>query len=214
MIDIGKMLGIKRDMTSQSIVQTDICRYKRNKLASGLALLGLVFECLYFMLFYSLLFGVSGPYYTFLIGFSVLVNLAVLLVTFLSSEGVKVYNKKYCIPLIVVGVVQIARIFIYPLDLALGGNYLYESANTVTAWYFGNELSAGVTSTILIVYLILSAACMFAAAGFGYIRARQLEIFNASLEKGDFTVEAALEDLKQKEESSGSDAAGEEVNNA
>ena len=40
------MLGIKRDMTSQSIVQTDIYRYKRNKLASGLALLGLVFECL------------------------------------------------------------------------------------------------------------------------------------------------------------------------
>ena len=43
MLDIGKLLGIKSEMDSATVVKTDIYRYKRNTLASGLALLSLVF---------------------------------------------------------------------------------------------------------------------------------------------------------------------------
>lgn len=42
MLDIGKLLGIKSEMDSATVVKTDIYRYKRNTLASGLALLSLV----------------------------------------------------------------------------------------------------------------------------------------------------------------------------
>ena len=82
MFDIGRLLGVKREMDSYDVIKTDVYRYKRNTLASGLALLSLVFECLYFMLFYSLL---NGTYYSILIGGSIVLNLAVLLITFLSS---------------------------------------------------------------------------------------------------------------------------------
>ena len=187
MLDIGKLLGIKNEMDSATVVKTDIYRYKRNTLASGLALLSLVFECLYFALFYSLL---NGAYYGILIGGSVVLNLAVLLITFLSSEGVKVYNKKFCIPLLVIAAIQIA----------LGGDYLYPGTTyEITAWYFGTALSSAATSTILIIYLVLSAACLVASAIFGYVRAMQLEIFNKHLADGTFSVDAALADLNAKD---------------
>lgn len=210
MLDLSKILGIKQKTDSASIVHTDVFRYKRNTLASGLALLSLVFECLYFMLFYSLL---NSSYYTILIGGSIVLNLAVLLVTFLSSEGVKAYNKKFCIPLIVIAVIQIVRIFIYPLDIALGGGYLYsESTYTITAWYFGNSLSSTATSIVLIIYLVLSAACMFASAVIGYIRAKQLEIFTACLNDGSISVEDALAELDAQEEAAKvANVAAEEV---
>ena len=198
MFKLDKLLGIKQDMDSVAVVKTDIYRYKRNKFASGLALLGIVFECLYFMLFYSLL---NSSYHTLLVGFDIIINLAVLLVAFLSSEGVKGYNKKYCIPLLILGIVQIVRIFIYPVDIAAGGGYLYDSSYEVTAWYFGNSLSSAATSTILIIYLVLSAACLFASAVIGYIRAKQLEIFTAHLNDGSISVEDALAELDAQEES-------------
>ena len=35
------------------VIKHDILRYKKNKLAQSLAILGLVFNCLYFMLLYA-----------------------------------------------------------------------------------------------------------------------------------------------------------------
>ena len=193
MFDIGRLLGVKREMDSHDVIKTDVYRYKRNTLASGFALLSLVFECLYFMLFYSLL---NGTYYSILIGGSIVLNLAVLLITFLSSEGVKAYNKKYCIPLLVIAVIQIGRIFIYPTDIAMGGGYLYpESTYEITAWYFGTSLDQAAVSTILIIYLVLSAACLVVSAIVGYVRAKQLEVFTKHLEDGNISIDAALKEL-------------------
>ena len=39
---------------NQQIIDSDILRYKKNKLAASLALLGLVFNCLYIMLLYGI----------------------------------------------------------------------------------------------------------------------------------------------------------------
>ena len=210
MNNLHTRLGLDREMTSENIIKTDVYRYKRNTLASGLALLGLFINCLYFMLFY----GVNYPTYAnVLIGLSVLVNLFVLLATFLASEGVKGYNKKYCILLLVVAVIQIARIFIYPLDLAGGGTGLFENTNGVAIQirYFGADLSAGSLAAILIVYLVLSAACVIASAIVGYIRAVRLEKFTASLNAGTISVEKALEELDGKDAES---AGAKEVTNA
>lgn len=208
-MSVRKHLGLDREMTSENIIKTDVYRYKRNTLASGLALLGLFINCLYFMLFY----GVNYPVYAnMLIGGSVLLNLFVLLATFLASEGVKGYNKKYCILLVVVAVIQIARIFIYPMDLAGGGTGMFENTTgaAIQIRYFGVNLTSGALATILIIYLVLSAACIAASALFGYIRAVQLEKFTASLEKGTISVEGALADLDKKD----AEKAAEEVRNA
>ena len=173
-------------------------RYKRNKLASGLALLGLFINCLYLMLFYGLNYQ---TYANPLIGLSVLCNLVVLLVTFLASEGVKVYNKKYCWLLLAVAVVQIVRIFIYPLDIARGGGTLFDpGTNVISVRYFGATLGPASLSAILIIYLVLSAGCMLASAVIGYIRAVQLESFNKGLAEGKFTVEGAIAEVSAKEE--------------
>ena len=199
MLDLSKLFGIKQDMDSKSVIHIDVYRYKRNKLASGLALLALVFECLYFMLFYSLR---VEQYYTALIGLDIVLNLAVLLIVFLSSEGVKGYNKKYCIPLLVIAVIQIARIFLYPMDIAAQGGIITDGAYDMaswSAWYFGTALSTGATSAILIVYLVASAACLVASAIFGYIRATQLEIFTKKLEDGTISVEKSLAELNAQE---------------
>ncbi len=201
MNNLRTRLGLDREMTSENIIKTDVYRYKRNTLASGLALLGLFINCLYFMLFY----GVNYPTYAnVLIGLSVLVNLFVLLATFLASEGVKGYNKKYSILLLVVAVIQIVRIFIYPLDLAGGGSGLFENTAgaDISIRYFGANLSHGALAAILIIYLVLSAACVFASAVTGYIRGVQLEKFTAGINAGTISVDEALKDLDQKDEQS------------
>ena len=214
-MSVRSRLGLDREMTSENIIKTDVYRYKRNKLASGLALLGLFINCLYFMLFYGISYQ---PYANPLIGLSVLCNLFVLLGTFLASEGVKVYNKKYCILLLIVAIIQFVRIFIYPLDLAQGGDTLFTPSenDVVGVRYFGVNLGSTGVSTILIIYLVLSVACLLASALFGYIRAVQLEKFSASLEKGTISVDDALAELNRKDEEAAkaaNNAAGE-VHNA
>lgn len=191
---LRKMLGLDREYTPEIIVQTDVFRYKRNKLAANLALLGLFINCLYFMLFYALDFeSYANP----LLGFSVIVNLVVLLATFLASEGVKVYNKKYCIVLLVIAAIQLVRIFVYPLDIALGGNMF--GSGSMTVRYFGAMLGNAQLATILIIYLVLSMACILASALVGYVKAVQLDKFNKDLSSGIVSVEDALAELDAKD---------------
>ncbi len=218
-LNLKQRLGLEREMTSQNIINTDIYRYKRNKLASGLALLGLFIECLYFMLFYGINYS---TYSNVLIGGTIILNLLILLSVFLASEGVKAYNKKFCIVLLVVGIIQIARIFIYPLDLIRGGETLFASTaseSTVVLYhcrYFGVNLEMAEVGAVLIVYLVLSAACLLASALIGYIRAVQLEKFNKELADGAYTVEGALADLEAKDAAAAAngDVAVKEVENA
>ena len=70
-------------MEKNPVLQDDILRYKKNKFASGFALLALVFNCLYFALLYSIL---STDLYKLQLGFSVIINLLVLLIGFYASR--------------------------------------------------------------------------------------------------------------------------------
>ncbi len=186
---------------NQKILDSDISRYKKNKLGAGLALLGLVFNCLYFMLLYGYKTSVfsTGEYtkfYSMEIGISVLLTLVMLLTTFLSSEGVKGYNKKFCIVLLVLAVFQVFRIFGYPL-YGLRNNLLNVN-------YFGlTDKTPGVNGiefTILLVYLLASAACLIASAVLSYIRIVQLEKFTASIESGEFNIDEFLAKLDKEED--------------
>lgn len=86
--------------------------FTKDKIPSALALLAIVFNVLYFVCIYR---TNLSSYYSYVIGLSVLTNLLFMLAAFLCSEGVKRYKKSYGIAMIVIGVIEIARIFVYPL---------------------------------------------------------------------------------------------------
>lgn len=181
---------------NRQIVENDILRYKKNKLASWLALLGLVFNCLYFMVLYAM---PKTEFTTIKIGLSVIVTLIVLLATFLASEGVKGYNKKFSIVLIVLAVVQIVRIFIYPLQ-GITDNLLIAADTNHTIGYFGYyPSSSGFFFALMVIYLVASAGCMIASAVIGWIYAVRLEKFQKQLDSGEISVEKALKEIEAEE---------------
>lgn len=95
-----------------ALIKKDRLRFTKNKLSSGLALLAIVFNALYFVDIYRT--DVGSYYYNWMIGISVLYNLIFMLLAFLSSEGVKNYKLAYSNVLILLGIGEIARIFIIP----------------------------------------------------------------------------------------------------
>lgn len=180
-------------MEKNMVIQDDILRYKKNKRASLFAILGLVFSCLYFMLFYSIN---HTSIYTMLVGFSVILTLVVLLVSFYSSESVKNYKKAFCIVLIVLAAIQVARIFVYPIKVMNITTELRAAqpggdAKFVT-FYFGAGLTPAVAGSILIVYLVASAACFAASAVFGYIYAVRLEKHIKAVESGEIDLDGVF----------------------
>ena len=187
---------MEKKTVNQQIVADDILRYKRNKLAQVLAILGLVFNCLYFCILYAIT-DVNMRKIT--LGISVLLTLVLMLVIFLSSEGVKGYNKKFSIVLLVVAVFQILRIFYYPLK-GLKNDTL------VGIGYFGYyPTSSGFYFAMMLIWLVASAACLIAAAVLGWIYAVRLEKFQKKLNNGEISVEAVL---AQMDEEDASKAAG------
>lgn len=164
----------------QITVSHDIMRYKKNKWAQMLAILSLVFNCLYFMLLYAY---TDKHYQTVMIGFSVILTLIVLLTVFLSSENIKNYNKIYCYVLFGVAAFQIFRIFGYPL---YGLNH-----KILTAGYFGfypKPDQSWVEFIILLVYLLASAACLIAAAVIGLVQSLRLEKHMKKVESGEVEI--------------------------
>ena len=184
---------------NSKILQNDTLLYRKNKFAANLTLLGLVFSVLYF----CLLYGITVPllsdgstrtwFVTILIGGSVILTLVTLLVTFLASEGIKAYKKPYVIVLIVLAVIQIARIFIYPI-------YTLEHSE-IARTYFWVRVNNGTTGNIIlgvmmIVWLCLSAACLIAAAVVGYINCVKREKHIAAVEKGEINVDKIFKETQ------------------
>lgn len=157
-------------MTDDRIVKRDRMRYTKNSLSSGLALLGIVFDVLYFVSIYQS--DVGTYYYNILIGASVLYNLIFMLMAFLSSEGVKNYKPGYSWLLMALGVGQIARIFILPMN-AFNAVYTVKKVDYPV-------MEAG-QFTWVIICLCISAVCCFASAVINLIRSRQLAEHIASL---------------------------------
>jgi len=191
---------------NEQLLNLDIKRYKTNKLPANLALLGLVFGCLYF----CLLYGFRGSFFSnWKIGISVLVTLVTLLTAFLASEGIKGYNKKYCITLIVLAAVQIIRIFILPLS-ALQHDVAVKAGEELAleTRYFGVDLPYGACFAFLVIWLCASAACFIASAVIGYINCKKLADFEKQVESGEIVIENLLAEENAAEASAQS---GEEV---
>lgn len=144
-------------------VKRDRMRFIKNSLAANLALLGILFDVLYFVKIYQS--DVGSYYYTILIGASIVYNLVFLLAVFLSSEGVKNYKPGYSYLLGVIGIFQIVRIFIIPMRA--------HSATTLVNGETVAVMGDG-AFTYVVILLILSAVCLLASAAVNFVRCREL----------------------------------------
>ncbi|MBQ9437595.1 MAG: hypothetical protein IJU50_04620 [Lachnospiraceae bacterium] len=154
----------------EKTVQLDRMRYTKNSLSSGLALLSILFDVCFFISIYES--DVGSWYYNILMGASILYNLVFMLAAFLSSEGVKNYKVSYSYLMIVLGAIQVIRIFIYPM----------QARNTVVTIQEQEVVVMGAAQFFRVVlYLLLSAGCLFAGAVVGFTRSRALEGHLAAL---------------------------------
>ena len=154
-------------MNDDRSVQLDRMRYTKNTASSRLALLAIVFDVLFFISIYKS--DVGTYYYTMTIGGSIIYNLIFLLAAFLCSEGVKKYQTVYSWVMIVLGIFQIARIFIIPMD----------AHRTI----INSEPVMGNAQFIFtVICLALSAVCLFAGAVINLKKSRALSAHLASLQ--------------------------------
>lgn len=184
-------LYAERNPENKKAVEDDILRYKKNKLASALALLGLVFSCLYFCILYAM---PAAEMRKIVLGVSIVITLVLLLLIFLSSEGVKGYNKTYSIALLAVAVFQVLRIFYYPLK-GLKNNWF------VGIGYFGYYPdNSNFFFTMMLIWLVASAACLAASAVIGWIYAVRLEKFQKNVDSGAISIEKTLAEVEAEDE--------------
>jgi hypothetical protein len=157
-------------MNDEKTIRLDRMRYTKNSMASGLALLSILFDVFFFISIYES--NVGSWYYNVLMGASILYNLIFLLAAFLSSEGIKNYKISYAYLMIALGIGQVIRIFIYPVTAHNATVTIQEQAVTVMENPQFIRCAA---------YLLISACCLFVGAVVGMQRSRQLKAHLASL---------------------------------
>ncbi len=150
-------------MNDENAVRIERMHYTKNRLSAGLALLSVLFDALYFINIYES--DVGSWYYSILMGASILYNLIFLLTGFLSSEGVKNDRIAFAYIMIALGLGQILRIFIYPVRACTATVTIGDKVVTV--------MGRG-QFTFCVLWLLLSAACMFAGAAVSINRCRLL----------------------------------------
>lgn len=158
-------------MNEDRFTEIDRLRYTKNSTSSRLAILAILFDVFFFVSIYKS--NVESYYYNILIGASILYNLVFMLAAFLASEGVKNYRAQHSYLLIVLGIIQIVRIFIIPMR-AHSATIKSGDVETVV---MGNAQFIRV-----VAYLIVSAVCCFASAIINLKKSRLLVSHLASLE--------------------------------
>lgn len=187
------------------IIKDDIQRFKKNKLGSMLALLGIVFCCVYFIVLYAQVKN-GDYYYKWPLAIDVIYNLFFLLFVFLFSEQVKGYNRKLFWLQMVFGALQFARIAWLPLAGMVESVY-----NTWAKIAFtGRVLSIG-AFLVMSISLALSGACVIASGIIGFVRSKQLDEFNAKIASGEVDVDATLKQLDEEDDKKAAQAPATEV---
>lgn len=153
-------------------IKRDRMRYTKDSFSSGLVMLAIVFNVLYFVSIYQT--DVGRYYYNWVIGASVVYNLLFLLIAFLASQGVKSRKSGYGLMLLVIGLLQIVRVFYLPAKA-----YAAEVE-------IGSEMVRVMTDgqhTYVVICLVASAVCCVVAAVSSYISNQQLAQHMRELEK-------------------------------
>ena len=162
-----QLIGMQKadpEALTESRTGTDRMRFIKNTQSSRLCYLGILLNVFYFVSIYES--DVGSYYYKYQIGMEIVYNLIFMLAVFLASEGVKNYKKNYSYILTVLGIVQIIRIFILPLQ-----------AHTATIAVQGKQvLVMGNAQFIRVaIYLALSGLCLIMAASINLRKCAELE---------------------------------------
>jgi hypothetical protein len=96
-------------------LKVDKMRYQKNKIAYALVLLAMVSQM--FSLFFTIIPSTVVPSMT--TAFEILINITLLLVSFLAAEKVKSYSKNWSYGLFVIASVHLFRFFYEPRKLLL-----------------------------------------------------------------------------------------------
>ena len=152
-------------------IKLDRMRYVKDSAPSNLAILAVVFDILYFVLIYKIN---NEFFYNFTIGVSVVANLLFMLFGFWCSIEVKNYHGKFGFLMIALGIVQIIRIFVYPMQ-----------AHATVALADGTSAQVMNDAQFItsIIYLAVSAACMIVGGLLSIKNSKKLQNHLASLEK-------------------------------
>ncbi len=156
-----------------ALIKKDRLRFTKNKMSANLILLAIVANALYFVSIYRT--DAGSYYYKIFIGASVVYNLVFMLLAFLSSEGVKNYKMNYAYVSIVLGILQIARIFYIPREA-------HETPNTVVGAE-GTMVMGDDQFTYVSVCLCVSAVLLVAAGIVGIMKTTTLNNYQAELDK-------------------------------
>ena len=166
------MLNDKKQM------RLDRMRYTKNTLCSNMAILAIVANVLYFVIMYKIN---NKAMYELMMGASVVTNLLFLLFVFLCSEGVKNYNVNYAIMMIAIGVIELARIFIWPLKLHnTETKILVPGSEPIITTVLNDTQFA-----LVVVCLVTAAALLIVGGIIGVIRGKQLAAYNESLKQAE-----------------------------
>ena len=154
-------------------ISKDRLRFTKNKLSADLILLAIAANALYFVSIYSS--DVGSYYYRLFIGGSIVYNLVFMLVAFLSSEGIKNYKLSYACTSVLLGIMQICRIFYLPMKAHKASNPVAEAKQSV--------VMASGQFTYVTVCLLVSAAMLICAGVIGVLKTTTLNGYLAELEK-------------------------------
>ncbi len=157
----------------EALIKKDRLRFTKNKMSSTLIILAIVVNALYFVSIYRT--DVGTYYYNITIGASVLYNLIFMLVAFLTSEGVKNYKMSYAYVSIVLGILQIARIFYLPSEA-------HNTPNPMVGFEYEMVMS-GEQFTYVTICLCVSAVLLVCAGIVGIMKTTTLNNYKAELEK-------------------------------
>lgn len=144
-------------------IKRDRMRYTKDSFSSGLVLLAIVCNVLYFVSIYQT--DVGSYYYNWIIGASVIYNLLFLLTAFLASQGVKSRKEGYSLMLLIIGLLQIVRIFYLPAKAH--GAEVKIGENVLRVMTDGQYI-------YVVICLAISALCCVVAAISSYISNKQL----------------------------------------
>ena len=171
-------------------IRRDRMRFTKNTASSRLALLAIILNVLFFISIYRVN---QTAYYTWWMGISIIYNLVFMLAAFLASEGAKNYNRNYSVLMVLLGIGQVARIFILPPMMheikvdEKAGEFITKvitpaggSAAAVTQ-EIENRVMTTAQFNRTIIYLALSAACLIAAALINWFKSRQLAAHMAEI---------------------------------
>lgn len=157
-------------MTQIKDVATDRLRYTKNSISAVFSYIAIALNALYFISIYST--DVGSYFYNYEIGISVIYNLLFMLFVFLASEGVKSYDYKFSLVLILIGVLQIVRIFGIPLTAYQ--TVVQVGMKKVQAMEIGQFIWC-------IVLLSLSAGMAISGGIIGLVKTKKLRSYEKSL---------------------------------